>query len=345
MRMRQRRIERLLLRADVALEAGCEEDAREALAEAEQLSPDEAGLAELRARLADLEAVGQRGDPELTDLEEAVPSQPFTAGRRIPRIAAIVTICAALGWVDAPRMSAPLSRIGSQASATQNQPAEQHPEELLPAGLVSAIHTPAENALSRSPNSSPDGRESEPPAPAFDALLLPELSVLPAVAQVEPPVPPETPAVPFSSVLLLATAPAVAPPVAALELPPAFPVTMPTDPTPPGRTLAAEEVGIRATLARYESAYSQLDVEAASAVWPGVDRRALVRVFDGLASQRVSLGACDVQVIGEVAVAECVGSTTSTPKAGGRTRSQQRQWQFRLRNFPTGWQIVGATVR
>src|SRR5262245_12543296 len=39
-RMRQRRVDRLLLRADVAMEYGCHEDARDCLAEARQLAPE-----------------------------------------------------------------------------------------------------------------------------------------------------------------------------------------------------------------------------------------------------------------------------------------------------------------
>jgi hypothetical protein len=109
--------------------------------------------------------------------------------------------------------------------------------------------------------------------------------------------------------------------------------------------VVSDDAGVRATLARYESAYSQLNADAAGAVWPGLNRRALARAFDGLSSQHVRLGRCDVRIVGESAVAECAGSATWTPKVGGGTRNEQRLWQFRLRNASSGWQIVGATVR
>ena len=153
---------------------------------------------------------------------------------------------------------------------------------------------------------------------------------------------------------------AVAPPAAAPTAPPApppvesAPVTPPPalSPSPepareadaPAPTAVAAS-GVRATLLRYESAYSRLDVNAAGAVWPALDRKALARAFDGLASQAVSLGSCEVRIVGESAIADCAGSATWTPKVGGRSHRQARQWQFQLRSVDAGWQIVSATVR
>jgi hypothetical protein len=102
---------------------------------------------------------------------------------------------------------------------------------------------------------------------------------------------------------------------------------------------------VRATLLRYESGYSRLDVNAVTAVWPAIDRRALARAFEGLSSQEVTLGSCEVRIVGESAIADCAGSATWTPKVGGRSQKQARRWQFRLRNAEAGWQIVSATVR
>ncbi|PYR55584.1 MAG: hypothetical protein DMF85_19220 [Acidobacteria bacterium] len=52
LRMRRRRAERCLLRAEIALEAGYPEDAREALDEARRLAPGVGGLADLEGRIA-----------------------------------------------------------------------------------------------------------------------------------------------------------------------------------------------------------------------------------------------------------------------------------------------------
>jgi hypothetical protein len=102
---------------------------------------------------------------------------------------------------------------------------------------------------------------------------------------------------------------------------------------------------VRATLARYEAAYSGLNVSAARAVWPAVDARALARAFDGLASQRVALDRCDVTVSGTTARALCSGTAEWTPKVGGGERRQNRHWAFDLRNAAGGWQIVRADAR
>ena len=55
MRMRRRRVERCLLRASVAIEAGVLEDAREAIEEIRRLDPNEPGLEQLTAQLAEAE--------------------------------------------------------------------------------------------------------------------------------------------------------------------------------------------------------------------------------------------------------------------------------------------------
>jgi hypothetical protein len=110
-------------------------------------------------------------------------------------------------------------------------------------------------------------------------------------------------------------------------------------------TAADERAAVRAALTRYEAAYSTLDSDAATAVWPAVDRRALERAFDGLAAQRVTLDICEVGVTGQSARANCSGRATWTPKVGGGTQSQARKWTFDLRRSDNGWQIVKVDTR
>jgi hypothetical protein len=102
---------------------------------------------------------------------------------------------------------------------------------------------------------------------------------------------------------------------------------------------------VRATLSKYEAAYSALNVAAARAVWPAVDERLLTRAFDGLEAQRVSLGQCSLAIDGRVARAECNGNTSYTPKVGGTTRSEARRWTFELKNADGTWKIVRADAR
>ena len=98
-------------------------------------------------------------------------------------------------------------------------------------------------------------------------------------------------------------------------------------------------------LHRYEAAYSALDAAAASAVWPGVDRRALTSAFQALSSQRVSLGRCDVRLSGATAQAECTGTARWEPKVGAGPQTAARHWRFDLRNMGSDWIITRATVR
>ena len=103
---------------------------------------------------------------------------------------------------------------------------------------------------------------------------------------------------------------------------------------------------MRAALSRYADAYSRLDADAAREVWPRVDRAALSRAFDSLASQDVSLGRCSVTVKGRNALATCAGSTTWTPKIGnGSPRREGRNWTFELAKSGTAWQILSARVQ
>lgn len=102
---------------------------------------------------------------------------------------------------------------------------------------------------------------------------------------------------------------------------------------------------MRGTLARYAKAYDELDVEAAERVWPSVNRSALSRAFDSLASQRVSLGDCRIQIDGYAAHATCIGSATWAPKVGGRVQTDKRSWSFDLEKSTAGWQITSARVQ
>jgi hypothetical protein len=150
--------------------------------------------------------------------------------------------------------------------------------------------------------------------------------------------------------------PAVEPvPLSASALPVAGSIPAAPEPAPaaPSRARSPEpaaavvdpQAAIRATLSRYEAAYSRLNVSAARAVWPTVDDRALARAFDGLASQRVALDKCDVAVSGTTARATCSGSADWTPKVGGGQRHQNRRWAFDLANAGGTWQIVRAETR
>jgi hypothetical protein len=106
-----------------------------------------------------------------------------------------------------------------------------------------------------------------------------------------------------------------------------------------------EEPQIRAVLARYESAYNRLDANAASNVYPGVNREALGRAFGGLISQRVSLGLCEITVAGDIGGASCSGKARWEPRVGSGARTADRHWTFNLRRAADGWRIEQVVVR
>ncbi len=208
-----------------------------------------------------------------------------------------------------------------------------------------------EVAEPRATSPEPSARADAPPPPITLPLESPPaasvaaavpISSQPTLDVVTPPAP--TPAAPPVEAALPPSAPTPAPAPAPAPTP--APATAPlAEAAAPEVAATAAAAGVRAALMRYESAYSRLDANAASAVWPSLDRKALTRAFEGLASQEVSLGSCEMRIVGDTAVAACAGSATWTPKVGGRSHRESRRWQFRLRNVDAGWQIVGASVR
>ena len=129
--------------------------------------------------------------------------------------------------------------------------------------------------------------------------------------------------------------------------PPRVPAAMRPEPEAlPSVVARTEQSEIQRALGQYRSAYQLLDAEAARAVWPSVNVRALSRAFDSLASQRLQFDDCQFEIAGEAATAQCRGSATYTPKVGNRVaRLEPRQWTFQLRKMDEGWKIQSAQAR
>lgn len=363
-RMRQRRVERCLLKADVALEAGFAADAREALEEARYLSPFAPELSDLERRVASLESAPVAG---LQEQQEAAPTLLEGGAGQTPR--------AERRWM--PVAATALLLLGAGALSIWLRPVELHP--LAPEGVASA---PFPQALPIASDTAP--APSSALTIATDSItaaeIRPELEPLPVGTsasaeplQVAASGSADAPAadVAFRSV----TPAAIAPPPAPLLPPrveaPRAELRRDTPPVTPVNALPASSAGsavpppdpvreapssgapnplrsdepVKAVLARYESAYSTLDAAAATAVYPELDHEKLARAFEGLAAQRVSLGSCAIHLAGAAATADCDGSATWTPKVGGGARTQARRWRFQLRLAGEHWRIVNATVR
>jgi hypothetical protein len=103
---------------------------------------------------------------------------------------------------------------------------------------------------------------------------------------------------------------------------------------------------IQTVLGRYLAAFMDFDIEAAKAVWPGVNERALSRSFASLDEQQFEMSECDIAVTGPNADASCTGVVRYVPKVGSKTmRVERRRWKFELRNSDSQWFIETVDSR
>jgi hypothetical protein len=342
MRMRHRRAERCRLRAEVAIEAGFPDEAREALDEARHLQPELPGLVSAEERLA-------VAAPTLSP-ESAL--RPPVRRRRLAAGVSVVLAAGFGGWLISSEPAAPRAPVAA-AKPAQVAPSPEAtsgaPEaaDVTPAASNVAAEIPRDVGKAARPPATPEVTgapviEGPPPRPRAST----QSAEAPPATQIraDPPPAPTAPAAASPSVVAPTPGlPAAGPePVQEADVyaePRPEPVTTSTPRAP------SAEVNVRAALSRYEAAYSTLNASAARAVWPTVDANALGRAFDSLEAQHISLGTCSVLVTGQSARVTCSGSATWTPKVGGGTRTESRRWTFDLAQAGDAWEIVRATAR
>jgi len=171
------------------------------------------------------------------------------------------------------------------------------------------------------------------PAPAVSASTsspaVPPTSSAPLAAVTTVPLAPENPAAPLST-------PSSPPPRAVVSAPSAA----------PAGALTSETRAVALALNRYQNAFSALDANAAHAVWPSVDVKALARAFDQLETQTFDLEGCDISVSGARAEADCSGNARYVRKVGNRAlRVEPRRWHFTLRQTNDQWIIDAVAAR
>ena len=345
LRMRRRRAERCLLRAEIALEAGYPEDAREALDEARRLAPGVGGLADLEGRIA-AACVTEPSSPQ--------------SSRVLPiAIAALFAIVVFVTTFVIVRSG--LARDASARTTTSDPVAVSRGVpalvSLAPRAAEEALSTPAvSQVVDEYTISAPLMRE--PPRAEGSAGRTSDVQSVRtqtpdadrASIVMEPIAPPSIPAVPVESAIdAIVKQAGTAAERDELIVPVALPSSPPianTAPPPVAAPAMSDEAAVCTVLARYAAAYDRLDAPAAQAVWPSVDAVALTRAFEGLAEQHVTLSACTVDVRGSSARASCTGSARWAPKVGdGAVRTERRAWTFDLSRTGTGWQIESARVR
>ena len=234
------------------------------------------------------------------------------------RVRSIAAVAASIGGrEDVERPIAPPKPVALSVASLQQRNATERTTS-TPLGTSGRVAEPPRN---------PESRSSTTPLPP------PPIVASNTMARAVIPEPP--PAVAASPAAALPAA-RTAEPVVARPEPEAFAVV-------PART---EQSAIQQALGQYRSAYQRLDADAARAVWPSVDVRALARAFDSLSSQERAFDSCQFDVAAETATAQCRGSATYTPKIGSRgARLEPRQWVFQLRKAADGWKIQSAQTR
>lgn len=267
------------------------------------------------------------------ELDEAPPAPSVPEPAPPPPVEASAVSTSGMAEPDIAKAPAVRDEGATAASATTDRvvPAVDPAYATRPSRPSATSPPPLSDASSRSQPENPPASLKPPVAEASLNPATVDTSLKPPAVEAAP----LSAALPSSSSIPVSAPPAYAP-----------------EPAPASRSLTPEAIAavdarsaVRATLARYEAAYSGLDVSAARAVWPAVDQRALAKAFDGLAKQRVALDRCDVSVTGATALATCSGSTEWTPKVGGGQRRQSRRWSFELANAGGSWQIVRAEAR
>ena len=369
--MRRRRVERLMVRAEGALRTGNTDEVREALEEARRLAPGLAQIAALETALQvsveppTAPALPTHASPET----EATSLETHRRTRWMPAAAAAfaLVITGASLWTlggsgDAEDVAAqattPSTSVDQQAAQSTTDSARSSAADDSARVRIETVEAAPVQMLSPAP---PPPPEVPPLSPTQSAAVQQQPAVPVATSGAGTPLP-QTRDLEVSQVAL----PEGLSSVAALDAPPApavvearnviaAPVPAPrlsassskmdrvAEPAAPAVT---EDAAVRGVLNRYAVAYSRLDASAAQEVWPAVNRSALSRAFDGLASQQVSLERCAVDVRGATANATCAGSATWSPKIGnGGARTEARNWTFQLAKAGTAWQIVSARVQ
>ncbi|MEZ5287256.1 MAG: hypothetical protein R2712_21130 [Vicinamibacterales bacterium] len=272
---------------------------------------------------------GETPAPGLAQSLNADALQPLAALASGPAVAA------PLNRSDVPDAPVPESRLAADTRRTDARAS---------ARIERPAADPVRVADRRDASTSPDAsrQAARPAEPRTRGVMA---SAAPAVAPA---------AIDRSPATLLPDAVPDAPPtVAAAVAEPdiATPERIDRD-VPRGETASAIPVavsaddGIAMALQHLQRAYARRDAGQVKAVWPTVNERALARAFGGLRSQSVTFDRCRLNISGEAGEVECRGVTTYVPRIGEQySRTEARQWRFRVRKADDNWLITSAAAR
>jgi len=337
-RMRRRRAERLAVRAEVAVAAGYLDEAQACIKEGRDLAPSLPAFARVEDRLRETTATSAL-------MRKLLFRFTFRRQRLWTRQTRLSTKTLATAAASLLIIAIAVAAIGQGGPHPLAPTREFRSVTTLVNGGRPAPFRPQAEAFPQKAGIFPQRAESFRPKPeaarAGSAVKRPSQGPeTDSISQWVREIALETSAAATPTAERIAT---MTPALSVVDAPAAVPAsaahaTVVGDPPP--------ALLVRTTLDRYAAAYSALDARAAQRVWPRVNRGALTRAFETLASQQVSLGDCRVDVAGVTARASCAGSTTWTPKIGaGSSRTDPRRWDFELAKSGGTWQIVNARVQ
>ena len=220
-----------------------------------------------------------------------------------------------------PTLSAPVILPAPEATSIAPAPAPSAPTESALGNSIPA--TPAEGPAQTlaAPPLAPAPIEPESQPDTTATVIVPDLPVETPAAAVEPAPSSGAPAAP--RVTGEETGTATEAPVLSVEL-----------------------SAVQRALRQYEEAFNRLDVAAAAAVWPSIDRRAVTRAFERLERQEMVFNDCSVALTATNATADCTGTLLFVPRVGtASARPEPHSWTIRLQGSGDGWRIVAVSAQ
>ena len=281
----------------------------------------------LRTLLPQLEVV--RDSASAASATKVTESAPATVAAA-DRVAAVERPAIVDVPVAAPPVTAPTPRQKTTSRPPTRTSVPSPPRPTLSSVRAAAAPPPARPI----PPTIERAEASPPPSPVISAStsspsVAATSSASPVAAATPVPLAPESPAAPPST-------PSSPPPRAVVSAPSAA----------PEGTLTSETRAVALALNRYQNAFSALDANAAHAVWPSVDVKALARAFDQLETQTFDLEGCDITVSGARAEADCAGNARYVRKVGNKAlRVEPRRWHFTLQQTNDQWIIDAVNAR
>jgi hypothetical protein len=231
------------------------------------------------------------------------------SGRSVQVRAELITVPVAFEWDTNPRRATPGEPVATSGLARARLDARQETSDQRTTGAATPSVLPALHATVT----------SDAPGPRPVSIEATELAPDPGVLALALAAPVEIPEKTLAPATSAADRPA---------------------------ELRKQEESVRRVLLDYVRAFERLDVQAAKAIWPSVDARALRRAFQRLDGQQLRFASCGVSVTERDANARCRGEATYRPKVGSRVlRLTQREWTFNLARDNDRWQIVNATLQ